>query len=241
MNVVDLAVIIIVIGCSLLGFKRGFTRELVSFLGFFVVLVLAFYLKSPLSNFLYNHLPFIPFGGFFKGVTVINILVYEVLSFFILLSLLTVILKVVSFATRIFEKLLKVTIVLGIPSKILGLVVGIIEGVVWSFIVVYILSLPTFNFKQIKSSKLSDKLLDSTFILSSFTKDFKKVTDDINDLKEEYKDNNINVDTFNYEALNSMLKYNVVSVDSVKLLKEKGKIDFKGLDTLVKIYGDKND
>lgn len=238
MNVIDFVIIIIVLGCGLLGLKRGLTRELVSFLGFFIVIVLSFYLKNPLSKILYTYLPFIKFGGIFKGVIVINILVYEIISFFIIMSLLTVVLKVFLFATKVFEKLLTITIVLGIPSKILGCIVGILEGVVWAFILIYILSLPTFNNKEVHNSKLSKELLSNTVILSNFTKDFKKVTDEIVSLKKEYNDNNINTDTFNYEALNSMLEYNVIDVDSVKILKEKGKLDFKNLDSLIKKYGD---
>ena len=238
MNIIDVIIILVIISCGLLGFKKGFTREIVSFLGFFIVIVLSFYLKNPLSKILYTNLPFIPFGGLFKGVTVINILVYEILSFFILVSLLLIILRIILFVTKVFEKLLTMTIILGIPSKILGGAVGLIEGIVWSFIIIYILSLPVFSFKEINDSKLGSNLLNNTPILSKNTKDFKKVTDKIISLKDEYKDNNINVDTFNYEALNTMLEYDIVSVDSVKTLKEKGKIKFKNLDNLIKKYGE---
>ena len=215
MNIIDVIIILVIISCGLLGFKKGFTREIVSFLGFFIVIVLSFYLKNPLSKVLYTNLPFIPFGGLFKGVTVINILVYEILSFFILVSLLLIILRIILFVTKVFEKLLTMTIILGIPSKILGGVVGLIEGIVWSFIIIYILSLPVFSFKEINDSKLGSNLLNNTPILSKNTKDFKKVTDKIISLKDEYKDNNINVDTFNYEALNTMLEYDIVSADDI--------------------------
>lgn len=238
MNIVDAIIILVILFCGVFGFIKGFTRELVSFLGFFIVIVLAFYLKNPLSEFLYTHLPFIPFGGLFKGVTVINILVYEILSFFILVSILSIVLKVLLFVTKVFEKLLTITIILGIPSKILGGIVGLIEGVVWSFIIVYILSLPTFNFKAVNDSQVCKTLLNSTPILSSNTKNFKIVTDEIVRLKDEYKDNNINADTFNYKALDTMLRYDIIDIDSVKLLKEKEKINFNSLDNLIKEYGE---
>ncbi len=44
------------------------------------------------------------------------------------MSILTIILKVLTLATNIFEKLLKMTIILGIPSKLLGMVAGFVEG-----------------------------------------------------------------------------------------------------------------
>ncbi len=234
MNIVDFIIILIILGCGLIGFKRGLTRELVSFLGFFIVIVLSFYLKNPLSKLLYTYLPFIKFGGIFKGIVVINILVYEIISFFIVMSILTVILKVVIFATKVFEKLLMVTIVLGIPSKIFGFIIGLLEGIVFAFIAVYILSLPTFNFKSVYDSKLSKKIMDNTIVLSKYTKGFKKVNDKIVSLKGEYDDKNIDTDTFNYEALSSMIEYNVIDIESVKILKDKGKLDFKNIDNLMK-------
>ena len=36
-------------------------------------------------------------------------------------------------SARLIEKVLKATVILSIPSKILGFVVGIIEGYIWSY------------------------------------------------------------------------------------------------------------
>ena len=83
MNGFDAAIILILIMGAVVGFKRGFTYEVVSTVGFFLVLILAYFLKNPLSVFLYEHLPFFKFGGIFKGVTVLNIF----LSFLHLLNL----------------------------------------------------------------------------------------------------------------------------------------------------------
>lgn len=81
MNGFDAAIILILIMGAVVGFKRGFTYEVVSTVGFFLVLILAYFLKNPLSVFLYEHLPFFKFGGIFKGVTVLNIFLYEVMLF----------------------------------------------------------------------------------------------------------------------------------------------------------------
>ena len=56
MGVVDIIIIIFLIFGALLGFKRGFTRELVSFIGMFAIIVLAFILKNPVSVILYKNL-----------------------------------------------------------------------------------------------------------------------------------------------------------------------------------------
>ena len=83
MNIFDIIVIIVIVSCMVAGFKRGFTRELVSAVGFFLVVVLSYYLKNPISVFLYEHLPFFKFGGIIKGVTALNIFLYEAFAFLI--------------------------------------------------------------------------------------------------------------------------------------------------------------
>ena len=145
MNYIDILIIIFIAFGALLGFKRGFTRELLSLIGIFVVLILSFILKNPVSVFLYNNLPFFTFGGIFKDITVLNILVYEVLAFFIVFFVLSILLKILFMVTKIFEKILNLTIILGIFSKILGALVGIIKHVIYVFIILFILKLPTID------------------------------------------------------------------------------------------------
>ena len=69
MDIVGIIILIFLAFGALLGFKRGFTRELVSLVGIFLILVLSFILKNPISVFLYNNLPFFSFGGIFKDIS----------------------------------------------------------------------------------------------------------------------------------------------------------------------------
>ena len=235
MNLIDIIILLIVVISAVVGAKRGFSREIVSFLGFYVVVILAFLFRGPLASLLYENLPFIPFGGFFKGVAVLNIIIYEVLAFVILLSILMVVLNFVIFATSIFERLLNATIILGIPSKILGALVGIVEGFVWSFILVYIVSLPFFHLGEMKASKISPILLNHTPILSKNTLKFHQAIDEFNGLKKSYEGTS-DPNKFNTEALDILLKHKIVKVDSIKKLKSTGKLTFKGVDTLIDKY-----
>ena len=210
---VDLIIILVIILCGLIGLKRGFTKELVCFLGFFLVIILSFILKNPVSSFFYEHLPFFKFSGLFKGITSINILLYEVLAFLVVASILLIILRVIIFATSVFEKLLKLTIILGLPSKILGCIIGLIEGVVWCFIILYIVSLPLFNIKQINNSKLKDEILTKTPVLTNITKDTVKSFEEFEKLKDDYKNKKISNNKFDLETMDVLLKYKVISVD----------------------------
>lgn len=223
MNVVDIIILIYLAFGALLGFKRGFTKQLVSLLGIFVILVLSFLLKNPISVFFYNNLPFLNFGGIFKDVTVLNILVYEILAFFIVFFVFTIIFKLLLSVTSVFEKLLNATIILGIPSKILGAILGIVQNIVFTFIVLYVLSLPTINIKLVKDSKLSNMILERTPILTNVCDSTLSVFNQIVELKEEYS-NTENVNEFNQKALDIMIDNKVITKENVQRLIDKEKI-----------------
>lgn len=236
MNIIDVSIILIILLFGVIGLKRGLIKEAVSFLGFFIVIILAFILKNPLSKIMYSYLPFFKFSGILKGTAFINILFYEIISFFIILSLLAIVLKLLVFASSIFEKLLRATVILSTPSKILGLVIGLIEGITWSFIILYILSLPIINVAELKDSKIKKEVLKNTPILSNLTNDTLSAIDEVNDLIDEYKSNKKIIDKkFDLESLDILLKYKIVSIDSMKELQNKNKIKIN-IDSLIKKY-----
>lgn len=223
MNIIDLLIIIIILCGALIGFKHGVFRQLISALGFILSVILAFLFKNKLSIILYEHLPFFKFGGLFKGVSVLNVLLYELLAFLIVLGIFLLIFKILKIVTNILETVLKLTIVLSIPSKLLGIIVGAIQYFVIVFIGLYILSLPFISFDLLKTSKFKDPILTKTPILSSFVSKSVDVIDEFADLTEKYKEEE-NGEQFNEEALDLFLKYKVVSVDSVEKLIKKNKI-----------------
>ena len=233
---VDLIIILVIILCGLIGLKRGFTKELVCFLGFFLVIILSFILKNPVSSFFYEHLPFFKFSGLFKGITSINILLYEVLAFLVVVSILLIILRVIIFATSVFEKLLKLTIILGLPSKILGCIIGLIEGIVWCFIILYIVSLPLFNIKQINNSKLKDEILTKTPVLTNITKDTVKSFEEFEKLKDDYKNKKISNNKFDLETMDVLLKYKIINIDSLEKLVKNKKINIKNINKVINKY-----
>ena len=68
MNIVDIIILVILLLHVLKGFN-GFLPTLVNFAGLFLVFIVAFYIKGPLSVILYENLPFLSFGGIFKRKT----------------------------------------------------------------------------------------------------------------------------------------------------------------------------
>ncbi len=223
MGIVDIIILIFLAFGALIGFKRGFTRQLVSLVGIFVIIILSFLFKNPVSVFLYNNLPFFNFGGIFKDITVLNILVYEVFAFFIVFFVLTFIFKILVKITNVFEKILNATIILGIPSKILGAVLGVVQNLIYTFIILYILSLPTFNLTIIKDSKVGNLILDKTPILNKIANKTLSVFNQVIELKEEYN-TTTNVGEYNQKTLNIMIDSGVITEENAKKLIEKGKI-----------------
>ena len=235
MNGFDAAIILILIMGAVVGFKRGFTYEVVSTLGFFLVLILAYFLKNPLSVFLYEHLPFFKFGGIFKGVTVLNIFLYEVIAFLIVAIVLMFILKIIEKVTNLFEKFLKFTFIFSIPSKIAGMIVGMIESYVWVYIILYILNLPMFDIPLLQKSNYKDQILNHTVILSNATDRSMKVINEFLELKDKYEVTP-NATEFNRETLDLFLKYDVITVDSVETLRDKNKLKIDNLDEILNKY-----
>lgn len=236
MNIVDLIIIIVILFGAVIGFKRGFTKSLVSAVGLIAIVIIAFLLKNPVSTVLYEHLPFFQFGGVIKGVTVLNIALYELLAFVIVLAVLGIVLKILMIATSIFERILTLTIILGIPSKILGAIIGALEWFILVFIGLYVLNMPVVNVKEIDNSTLAPKILNNTPILSGVIKDTNDVINEFASIKDRYTDKNVDTNEFNKETLDLFLKYNVVSVDSIDKLIKDNKLKIDGIDEILVKY-----
>lgn len=219
---IDLIIIILVVLGALVGLKRGFTKELVSTLGFVFCVILAYMLKNPVALFLYDKLPFFSFGGVLKGVTALNILLYEVIAFMITFALLNIVLIIVRMATGIFEKFLTATIILGIPSKILGAILGALEWLVISFIALYVASLPVFDNNFVFESKIYSAMEKFSSRFNGEISNTFKVFEEFAELKEQYK-NSDNTNQFNLDSLDLFLKYNVIDVNNAEKLYNKGK------------------
>jgi len=223
MNIIDIGILGILAFGAIIGFKRGFTTQLLSFVGFIIIVILAFIFKNPVSSFLYNYLPFFKFDGLFKGITSLNILLYEMIAFFVIFAILMIMFKLLLYVTKVFEKILKMTIVLGIPSKILGAVVGVLEYYIIVFMLLYMTTLPFFNWDIVKESKVRPYILERTPFLSEYTEKPLKVTEEFSDLIEVYK-NSSNPDEFNLAALDLFLKYDIIDIESMVKLYENKKL-----------------
>ena len=232
MNIVDILIIVFILLGAFIGFRDGFTKALVNAVGVIIVTVIAYVLKNPVSEILMSFMPFFNFGG----ITSLNIVLYEVIAFLLVFSILMIILKIVAVTTGIFETLLKFTIVLGIPSKILGAVVGAIKNYILVFFALYVLSLPTFaSWSFINESSYREPILSRTPLLSMVAAQTVSVFDDFASLKDKYE-NSDNTNEFNLETIDIFLKYKVVTPKTVNSLIDNGKLDIDGIENVLNKY-----
>lgn len=228
-NVIDAIIILFLLTGAVLGFKRGAIQTLATLIGTILIIIIAYYLKNPLSVFLYTYLPFFKLGGIFNGITVINILIYEAIAFLIVLGVLSVLLSVILKITGILSKIVDHSIILTLPSKLIGIAVGFLEAYVFLFVLLFIFSQFSFSSTVLKDSKYTNIILSKT----PFTTGFKNSYNAFNEIRNLGDNNSSNKD---YEALNTLLKYDIITTDNAHKLVDNGKINIKGSNKLIERY-----
>ncbi len=236
MSIVDALIILMILVFGAKGFKNGVFKQLVTTVGFVIVVILAFYLKNPIAEFLSLHLPFFTFGGTFANVASINIILYQLISFILVIVVLEAILNILIKFTGILEKILKFTIILGIPSKILGFIVGIVEGFIVTFLILFFLRQPGFNLKIFDDSKLTNPILKSTPVLSQVAGNFVNTFQDLYELGNDYYEQQMDENTLNLKSIEVMLKHKIITPDYIVKLVDAHKIDVVGIDNIVNNY-----
>ncbi len=223
LNIVDLIILLFILLGGLFGFKEGVFKKLTTTVGLIAVIVISFMLKGKLSVYFYENLPFLDLWGVFKGIQILNVIFYEVLAFLIIASVLMLVYRLILGVTGLIENVLKATVILSIPSKILGFIVGLIEHYVWAYILLFILTLPIINIKEIYTSKVASYIMENTPYLSKYTKKTVDVYNDIYAIVEEKE--TLSNKEINEKTMNLMLNYDMITVESAEKLIKSNKVD----------------
>ena len=171
---------------------------------------------------MYENLPFFNFFGLINGIDTLNILLYEVIAFLVIFIALLFVLKVVLMLTGLVEKILKATVILSIPSKLLGIVVGVIEMYVYLFLILVIVSLPIFDSSFLKDSKMNNFILNNTPVLSGVSEEIIDIYGDVYNIIDNRK--NKTNEQLNEEILKVLIDKKVVTKESAKKLVDRNKI-----------------
>ena len=231
------SIIILILGLfTVIGFKKGVIEQAVSFVGMLLVYIIAFFLKNPVADIFYRYFPFLDFVGDLKGLVVLNVIVYQLLAFIIVAFILFVIYNIIIKVTGVVQKLVDLTVILTLPSKIIGGILGFFEGYFIIFIVLMLFAIPLAPI-GINESPVAHHIMYNSPILS---KSFGGVCDAVKDiftLVEEGSDKDISKNKMNLDAMDKLLKYKVIDPESVDILIDNKKLNsVSGLGSIVDKY-----
>lgn len=237
MNILDIVIALVLIMSAIIGFKRGAIKEVVSLVGIIIVFILAFSLKGVLGNVLCKWLPFFNFAGNLEGVTVLNILLYQLIAFLIIYSLLFSVYMIVVKISGIVQKFVHMTVILWLPSKLIGAVVAFITGYVMVFVVLLALLIPLKDTDIFKNSKFANYIVYDTPILASSSENISTSINEIYELGEDLSKGDISKNEANVKTMDILLKYKVVSAETARELVVLDKLDgISGLDKVIEKY-----
>ena len=223
--IVDILIIVFLLLGTYAGWRRGLIKSLVNFIGLIAVVILSFYLKTYIANFLIDTLPFFNFAGL-NGLTSVNILVYNVLSFIVVFIILYCILNIIISITGFIDMLLKFTVIWIIPSKILGALVGLLETWIYLYLVLFVLSAFSFTANYILESKTATFILDKTPVVNRvFSSAYGSVKDMYDVIAEFDHIDEENTKDLNLRILQVEIANNLITKEKAQKLVDDKKID----------------
>ena len=231
MSIIDIIIIVILLAFAIIGFKRGVLQSLVSFIGFIIVIYLAYLLKNYLGDIFVLDLPFFDFKIGSTTSVVMNVIMYQTLAFAIMAIVFGLVYKFLLYLSGIVEKIFRLTIILGIPSKILGLIVGLLEGYIITYLVLFFIAQPYIKMDILDDSKYANTILTKTPVISNFASD---TLDIINEVKDTVKNNDTN--DFDLKLSELVIKHNVTSPEVMEKLDKIKKISVSGIDQIINKY-----
>ena len=216
------------------GYKKGFLESAIRFIGVCASFVVSYLFKNPISVYLYKHLPFFKLNGIFKGVTVINILIYEIIAFIILFTACLIILKVIAKLTGLVDKALSFIFLIGVPNKILGAAMGLVSSYIFIYFIgiIFTFGCSFFNFEVEKS--FLNTIIETPILEKTFGKSINAL-EEISLLAKDYKDEE-EKDEYNYKSLEILLKYKIITSENAKYLSDEKKINIENIDELLEKY-----
>ena len=236
MNILDIGIILLLIMFFILGTKTGIIREVVSLIGFIITFIIAYALKGVIGNLLCIILPFFKFSGAIEGLVTFNILLYQLIAFMIVFSFLLGIFSLIIRVSKVMQKIVNMTIVLIIPSKILGGVLSFIKGYIVLFAIILVLYIPLGDTDMFNNSKMVDFMLYNTPVLSDSMTKYTKSIREVYSLTENIEDKSITINEANLKSLDIMLKYKVVNKKTVEKLITMKKLNIDNVNSVLRKY-----
>lgn len=237
LNIFDIGIILLLIMFLIVGFKNGVIREAFALIGIIAVFIFSFVFKGLLGNLMCIILPFFKLSGVIEGFSVINILIYQIIAFMLVFAILLTIYEIFLKISKFIQKLVNLTIILILPSKLLGAVVSLIKGVIVLFAVFIVLMIPLKNSELFTGSTMVNQILYKTPILSQSSNNFINTVEEIYNLAEKVSNKEISTNDANLELFDMMLKHKIVNKSTVESLVKLHKLDdVNNIETVLQKY-----
>ena len=233
MNIFDIVIILLILLSGVTGLKQGLLKSGINLIGTILIYIIAFKMKDSIGLFLCKVCPFFKFNGYIT----LNILVYQLIAFVLIASILFSIFAIVLKLTGVVQKLVDLTVILTIPSKIGVFIIGLLEVYVVMFIIILILSVPLRNVELFSESKLVDKMLNNTPILSSSLDGVGDVIFNVFHITSEVKEGENENTKVNMDIMKTYLDYKVITKEDAIDLIDTGKLNsINGIKEFVNNY-----
>ncbi len=224
MSMYDWLIILILVMAFYYGYQRGVIKQLVDFIILLITMIISSPLSKLLCKLLYPVLPFFNLTGEAKGIKSINLIIWRLIIYFILIALILLIVRRVFIKLKLAAKIKESIIEAGPISKIIGALVAVPLAVIILYNVFILINVPIIEFSISEESSISKFILEDAPIISSLNKDVY--------LSENYarqrvfsSDNTTeNYKKVNNEIINNMLENNLTTKEMIKKLKKKNKL-----------------
>lgn len=218
MNFIDLFIIIVIIFFAIVGFNHGFFKSILNIIGFVGAFYVTFLLKNVVAELAIMNLPFLKINSLFRTCPSINILFYHLLVFIFLFTMTELLYNVIVSIFGLNEMALTLNTKLRLPSKILGIFSGLIEGVIIVFLAIFVLKQPFIRLKIVDDSDVANYFLKNTPLLSNWNRDYINMFDKITELIKKEKMNDYEIALFSLEE-------NMITNENLEKLVELRKIN----------------
>lgn len=224
MNIFDILIIVLILFGMYLGYQRGVIKEL-SDLG---ILLFSMIVASPISKLLcmifYPILPFFNFTGSIKGLKSLNIILYRLVFYFLILIILIYIIRTILLKLGLLQKITNTMVEVTIISKLLGLVTAFPLMIIFLYNIMFILNSPFVNLDFTNDSKGYKIILEKTLIISKQNERVYLCENDTKKIVNGKYNTDKNYRVANDKILKSSIKHKLISNNNVKKLKDKKKI-----------------
>lgn len=232
MNTISIVIVLIILSFGVLGLKRGAIKEAAVVIGNILAIVLAFVLKDLFASYLISVFPAYKISSVIGSLSSLSIIFYKLLAFLVLLIIFRFILRIIVSLSGIISKIVDATIILLLPNRILGFILGIVEGYVLMFIALNVLMIPLSSNTTFMDSEVRKYIVEETPILKDSFGGLNTSLEEVMQL-----DKNDNENSLNLKVIDILLKNKIITKDEVQELASNGKlVNVEGLDTVINKY-----